>query len=619
MARFDRFKGFLTLGKDVNKVSGNKELQEAEGVISPLTEQLTLQTKDEDLITQKKQWIQAWSEDQQKLSERQRESERYWLGRVDHAFFDTAHDFTGVGAGRSTDQGLYFPHPLTDNLIFESLETFLPQATRRNPEPIVRSDDSIEGKELSDNVRKLLIYLADILQMRLKIKSVTRNWALYFVGIGKVGWDLEEEEITLTPIRPQKMIFQPDATITEKGKYTGEYLGEWKQDTAANLVLKFPDKKEDIKEIVSGKMGTKVQYIEWWADFGKILFWTLGDIVLDKTLNPHWNYPSTESQTDEFGVEEEVEMEGNNHFKSPQFPYAFLSMYNLGMTPYDSTSLIEQNLGNQDLIVRRYRQIDRNVSDVNGGWAISGELSGISKEQAAGAIEAFRDGRGVWIPQGSVQNAVQRIQGSGLPADVFNQLVDARQQLRNIFGVSGSVPESTKQEDTVRGKIIIGQQDQSRIGGGIAEYIEQWSDYVYNQFVQFMMVYYDVPHMASVIGKGNAFETVQISREDFNRQLLVSVKEGSMIPKDPLTQANQAIDLYSAGAISPVTLHERLDDPNPQETVKELVEFQTNPQSILGGPEQQAIPQQQFGVPGQEAAIPQQQTQLPVQTQLPPI
>ena len=95
------------------------------------------------------------------------------------------------------------------------------------------------------------------------------------------------------------------------------------------------------------------------------------------------------------------------------------------------------------------------------------------------------------------------------------------------------------------------------------------------------MVYYDEPHMASILGSENTFETVEIQNSDLNRKLTVSVKEGSMIPKDPLTQANQAIDLFQAGALDPITLHERLDDPNPRETVKKLVTFQSNPSSLF--------------------------------------
>lgn len=605
---FERFAGFFTLGKDINKADGEKELRSAEGIISDLMPELKVDTADEDLIKQKKKWMQKWEGCATKLLKRQRTAEDYWKGKQRASIFDGSDNVTtsgGLGqAGGFGDADLQ--HPLHDNLIFESLETFLPQATRRSPDPIVRGPDTPEARQLADKVRNMLVYLADILQVRLKLKSVVRNWALYFLGAAKVGWDFEENEVTLTPLRPQKFILDPDATITEKGVYTGEYLGEWKKDTASTLIERFPAKKEFITKFVQDKLGTKLQYVEWWANKGEILFWTLKDEVLDKTRNPHWNYPTQEEDVDDFGEVSIREVQPLNHFRTPQIPYVFLSVFNLGMQPFDETSLIEQNLAHQDLINRRYRQIDTNINGMNGGWAISGQLSGITKEQAAGAIEAFREGRGVWIPQGSVSNAVQRIQGSGLPTDVFNQLQDGRNELRGIFGVTGSTPQGIAQEQTVRGKIIVAQQDQSRIGGGVGEYIEQFMDRVYNMFYQFMTVYYTEEHMATIIGRANVQETISLIKDEMDEQLVISVKEGSMIPKDPLTQANQAIDLFSAGAISPLTLHERLDDPDPQETVRELVEFQQNPQGAVGA--QQPVPQEM-----------PQETLQPIPTQIPQI
>lgn len=595
MSLLNRFGGFFSLGKDINKVQGD-ELNKAEGVISDLLPELTIDTADKDLIKLKKQWIRGWERDQTILHRKQKDSERYWLGRQKDGFFDNDDGAHGLISSQTGHD-----HAKIDNIIFEALETFLPQATKKNPEPIVTADETPEGKNLADNVRKMLISLSDTLVFKLKLKSVVRNWSLYYLGIVKVGWDFIEDEITMVVLRPQKFIMDPNATITEKGVYTGEYLGEFRQDTATKLIERFPAKKEFITKFVNDQLGTKIQYIEWWANNGRILFWTLKDEVLSKTLNPHWNYDEERTVIDDDGLETTESFTQDNHFKTPQFPYTFLSVFNLGKKPYDETSLIEQNLGNQDLITKRYRQIDRNIDGLNGGWAISGERSGITKEQAASAIRAFREGRGVWIPQGSVRDAVERIQGTGLPNDVFNNLQDGRNQLRNIFGVSGSTAEGSKQEQTVRGKIIVAQQDQSRIGGGVSEYLEQFSDRVFNWFVQLMYVYYDEDHIGSVLGKANARETVTLRNTDLDRQLIVSVKEGSMIPKDPLTQANQAIDLAEAGMIAPITLHERLDDPNPRETVKQLVEFQTNPQGILE--EEQPVAQQQ-AVPGVLPALP---------------
>lgn len=576
MPTSERLKAFFSLGDNVNKAgSGDAELDE--GVVGSLRTELSVNTPDKELLQREKEWRQNYHRYEEKLRKRQTTNEKYWKGDQDEQMLNS----------EATER------TLVDNKIYEALETFLPQATRQNPEPVVSADNTDEGNTLSEKVRGMLLHLADTLNLRLKIKSATRNWALYYLGVIKVGWDMTENEIIYSVIRPQKLILDPNATITEGGIYTGEYIGEVKKDTASNLVQKFPDSSSHIKSVVKDKMGTQVQYTEWWADFGEIVFWTLKGEVLDKAKNPHFNYEREEQSVDENGEAITQTTQDFNHFATPQFPYSFLSVFNLGLQPHDDTNIIEQSLSQQDLVNKRQRQIDTNVDDMNGGWAISGQLSGLSKGQAAAAIQAFRKGNGVWIPEGSVQDAVERITGTSLPGDVFTQLQDARNELQGIFGVRGSTPQGVASEETVRGKIISRQLDDSRIGGGVAEYIEQFADRVYNLTVQMIAVYYDEAHIGSIIGTTNASEYIELRSADLDRKILVSVKEGSMIPKDPLTKRNEAVDLWNANAIDPITLHARLDMPNPRESAKQAFLWQTAPQQLF--PEaQQEIQQAQM-------------------------
>ena len=57
-----------------------------------------------------------------------------------------------------------------------------------------------------------------------------------------------------------------------------------------------------------------------------------------------------------------------------------MEIFNLGTQPVDDTSLIGQNLSNQDLVNKRLRQMDKNIDDMNGGVIVSLERSGMTKE-----------------------------------------------------------------------------------------------------------------------------------------------------------------------------------------------------------------------------------------------
>ena len=112
----------------------------------------------------------------------------------------------------------------------------------------------------------------------------------------------------------------------------------------------------------------------------------------------------------------------------------------------------------------------------------------------------MRRGVAIRVPDGDVTKAVMFPQRPGLPADVFRDKDETKASFNEIFGTSGSTSEGTAEQDTVRGKILVNQQDSSRIGGGITEQIEQVADTIYNAVVQFMFVYYDDEHFVAAIG-----------------------------------------------------------------------------------------------------------------------
>lgn len=555
MADDTLLKGFYSLSDKANKVSNGDE---SDSVVSDLLPELTLSMKDEELISLKRDWIKRWAPYAKEIEKKQTDNENYWLGEQ-----------FNFGDGKKKIQ---------DNLIFESLETFLPIATRPKLDPMVEADGTPEGDMVADKTRKMLSYLSDSLAYNLKLKQVVRYWGLYLLGVMKVGWSMKENDITCSSIRPQKLILDPSACI-EECEYDGYYIGEYLEDMASDLILRFPAKKQFITDKVQDKMGTTVEYIMWTTD--DYVFWTLEDEVLAKNKNPHWNYETEQpGATDEMGNPGQPQTTpGKNHFKNRKKPYVFFTFFNLGKHPHDDTNLIQQNLPLQDLINKRLVQMDKNADNANGGLALSGDS--FTEEQAKRAAVAKRNGGTIWVPTGPVANAVVELNGAQIPNFVYESLVDYRGELRNIFGIRGSSPQGLSGERTVRGKMFMQQQDQSRIGGGISPMLEEFSDMVLNWFVQLMYVYYDEPHYATVLGKARAKELISISAADFTTKLLVGVKEGSMIPTDPISQKQDAMQLWSEKAIDPITFFERMDFPSPMESAKQLYLWLADPVQLF--------------------------------------
>lgn len=486
---------------------------------------------------------------------------------------DTAYDYwIGRQTKKVIEDMLDSSRSVVDNKIFSALETFLPIATRANPDPLVTIDPNATDQRLAELVRNSLSYQADKQKLRMMLKAMVRDWALNRIGVMKIGWDYQTGDIKTDIINPKRMIFDKDGFVAEGGIFTGEYIGERKKLTAATLIDLFPKKKEYITSKSKGKMATKMDVIEWWYK-GTDWFYTIDDVVLGKYKNHLWNYDGSATRKGPSGDEYTEDVEGKNHFETPQSPYIFLSIFSTRTQPHDDTSLIMQNLSIQDMINRRFRQIDDNANNTNNGLVVNGALT---SEQAALAASALRKGGAIRIPGDTtdVRTAVMHLPAPGLDQSVRETLTDARNELQDIFGISGSTPQGVEGTDTVRGKILINQLDASRIGGGVTEYIEQVADRWYNWVLQIEYVHYDEPHYASSLGTAGAQELIQIRSSDLQGKILVTVKEGSLIPKDPMTRRNEAIDLWSANAIDPITFYQKLDYPDPHAAAEQLLVWQ---------------------------------------------
>ena len=454
----------------------------------------------------------------------------------------------------------------SDNLIFEAIETFLPIATRANPDPLVQADPTEIGQQIARDIKTALSYEADTQKLRRKLARMTRHWVIYRIGVVKVSWDVFTKTIKTEVINPKRMIFDKDGYIDEGGNFVGEYLGEKKKATASRLIEFFPKKKSIIEGKAHNKLGTKLEYTEWWYK-GTEVFYTMDEYVLGKYKNPNWNYDGNDPVTGE-------EIQGINHHKERKAPYTFLGVFSTGLQPHDETSLVLQNVSLQDNVDKTYNQIAKNVESQNNGIVVSGTY--YSEAQAAEVSSFLRRGGTVRQPTGDVNAGFMRAPAPALPTDVYTHLKDTRSELRNIFGTSGSTAQGVKSEETARGKIMINQMDSSRIGGGVTEYIEQVADTIYNWWVQMMFVYYDEEHFVVSAGSIGGKELITLKNDKFPllKTLNVTVKEGSLIPKDPLTQRNEAIDLWSANAIDPHSLYKKLDFPDPDEATRQLILWQ---------------------------------------------
>lgn len=526
------------ISSGINKQNDNPN--EQEGVISDAIDILDLPMTDEELLLLKKDYEHKSSEYIAKIEPRQKQNKAYLSGTQNQ--------------GTSALNNKTVP----SNLLFESTATFVPQALAKNPEPVVWSDNTPEGKSASNDIKTMLQYHADIKCLRKKLGVMVWQWGVYFIAGIKHGWNTEINDIDSDVRKPKNLVFDPDGWVDEYGDFTS-WLGERIQDTAQNVIDKFPNGREYIETDVALKMGTMITYTEWWTD--EYCFVTYKEKVLDKHKNEFFNYGS----------------EKTNHFSKPKKPYTFLSVFTLQEQPHDFTNLIEQNIANQDRVNKRDVQIEKNLDHGNNSILVSD--TGFTVETASQAANAMEKGDPILV-SGDIDKAIKRIPANPLPDGILqSQQIDKDTQ-RGIYGVQGLVP-NTKSDQRVRNNILNEEHDSSRIGGGIGDALEQVADNIFNWWLQLYYVFYDEARYGSIMGTGRAVEFVKLIMDGQERHFAVSVSPNSMTPKDEISEQNLAMERWKGGAIDPIGLTKALNSPDPMEDAKRLVLWTTNPQLYL--------------------------------------
>lgn len=554
------------ISNDVNKTDGTGVSQTPEGITGDKYGVLTLKMDDAELLKLKDDWEKKYAP---------------YEAQMKKVFERNLESYTGKRQNGAwlVDDGL----PIAANLQFESEETFLSAALAKNPEPVVYSDDTEEGDAIARATRTMLQYHSDQLVLRRKLTLMVRQWSIYHLGVLKHGWNAKINDVAVENRKIQDFIFDPHGYVDAYGDYIG-YLGERIKVTAEKLIEMFPEHKAYISLTVEEKLGSEVHYTEWWSADDTYTFTTYKEKVLDKHINPFFKYeepmlgPNGEPTLDQMG--QPIQNKPRNHFGVPKKPYTFLSVFSLQEQPHDITSLIEQNIPNQNRISRRTEQIDFNASAANNSYAFSED--NFNQETAKQAADARRKGNPILIPSGGpIDRAVLPLAGQDMPAAIFNELEISKNDLRSSWGIQGITTQPYDEDMTARGQILNQQNDTSRIGGGIGDAIEQVADNVFNWITQLYYVFYDEQHFAPVMGNAKAVEYVTLSNAQLDRQLIVSVAPDSMRPRDEITEINLAQTLFDKGAIGPKTLLKMLSFPNPDEAAADGVLYKIDPMSYM--------------------------------------
>jgi len=525
------------------------------------------------------------------------------------------------------------------NRVFRNMESVINALIANPPKPnFIPTQDTDGAKQLSATLQKYFAKKYDDINVKEQIRKGFRN--LYFsrLIVLKPFWNSVTNDFDVRSIDPRNIRVSPQSTKEVETSFVIEEVS----DNLMSVIARFPAKKEELLqksgftsdngEVEAFLQNPVITYREAWID-NEVLF-TYGALLLGQIKNPTWDWDGLRVTEDEAtmlstaegqdrrdlmtGIRGEQSMraettEGKmgpermgpestgpalqaylfNHFDFPRKPYIFATIFNNENTPIGQTDMITQAAPLQENVDRRKQDIDENASLVNGQVKVDSSV--MSK---ADAQKLRFEARGVIWGKG-VKEGVTRETGSALPAFVFEDMKDSRDEIDNIMAASSAFRGEREGTETKAGRLAL--IDQSYLALNELVQVMDYCCYeMFNWFYQIAKVNYTENHLAKLVGVDRSLEIVSLMQDDFMDGAEIKVVPGKTLPEDSQFKYEQAQADAEKGFISPIDYLEIAGYDNPAGKAKSAQMFILNPPIAAGlTPEEieQLAPPKQEEVP----------------------
>lgn len=506
-----------------------------------------------------------------KLDERRKNNENFWKGTQYNA-----DEMSGL--------------PYVDNVIHDDTEKRIGIAIGKIPDIIVvPGDGSLAGRKNTEVLERVLDIDISNKQKKRLVKNGLRHNHIYFIGVQKASWNPNKGmygDYEFNLCDPRKVLISHNGTIPEDG-FTSDntdLILEVVEEPVATVMAKFPGKADQLRQLLGSndgsRLATTMKYQEGWYTYhnaqGQILegvFWRYNHLVLRNIKNPYFDFTGYnrvvydedgQPKTDQFG-QTQVEQVFRNFFDRPRKPYIFYSYENLGRSPMDDTTAIEQAIPLQRNLNKTGKQI-RDISDgITNKYAFNNT---ISPDQAR--LVTSNPKEPIYLDTNDpIDKAIMNFTNVGPPPVLFQELVQTRQQIDAKFAVH-NLNEASNQNTSGVSKQITRENDLVTTDDLASIVIERVIEETASWAIQFMKLMYVDPHFKSKMGKDGAVIQEYIQRDQIDDGVSITVKGSGT---DKATARAQAINLGASGAIDPMTMFEEMDAPNPKERTQRLLLF----------------------------------------------
>lgn len=440
-------------------------------------------------------------------------------------------------------------------------------------------------------------------------------------------WNPDDKDACMEPFSPRRVLLDPNCDDVGKADYAIVYFYR----SRAKMYEQFGEEKckdlkyADYKEVIDVEMsgdnsnspsnGTVQIYAnvcklklymekDWWV-------YKVDDKILEKKRAPYWAPDEAAQQEDlktklqnkykkpgiagvaqkgmdmvkgavgmetmeeKMGVELDDMMKvftpKANYLKRAKIPLIQFDTYRFAGENYSRSTMMQSVPLVDDINTRKHSITGNSETIANPATVVDGAMYNETDAQKLKDIRRTGDvARLDTRANKSLRESVVVLNGEPLPAQFFEDIQQNKRDLDNLWGHHEASKGAASAANPTKGGILALQEaDQTPIRY-ITRSIEDSLQEVFNWVIQIRKMYLE--------------DDGAIDYSKVDQRIKTFVKSGSMMPTSKEQQRAQAIELYRISAIDPLTLHERLETPNPEEVAQRLSNWLRAKEVMVNGP-----------------------------------
>lgn len=587
--------------------------------------ELDLGVEDDKLV----QFIKAYTESSEtferdiKLKERREINKRFYFGKqISEGIYN------GIGSNLKIRS---YETPIVDNVIKEGMDKLRPLVLSRLPEFIITAGtDSEESQKSAEGISKMVNNALTSQELKQKLDQTFKHHNLNFIGVLKWRWNPQKGKLgdfDVEVIHPDNIRIDYTATqanecemkvithLVEKslkewiklfpskkdilinfarkhGKYTGEGEPDEK-GLACKLKLEevwfdwFEEKKtEETGEVEESKTKEESEdYPEY--EYKSGVLWKADDDILDKRLNPNWDWEGTEqvfyngqpvpeellAQITAMGLNLPIENKRvyKNFFGKPRKPFIFMTYEQWGKMPLDETTFVEENLYLQQDYDKRKMQTTKMLDDARGKHVFS-SMGGLKKKTIE-EMDLNNPDEDIFT-DGDIRQVHSFITKEQPSAQMLNDIQQSKDRILTKLHVSGSVGGEIESDTATTNQI---QRESSfMVADDISDLmILPVCTQLAEALVHMMKLRYKIEHFQKTLGADAENTFLRTKRDIIEDGMEIEVFASGT---DKLKAERQAKEEAQLGLIDPLTYYKDTGRADPEGRAEKLFLFQTQPE-----------------------------------------